>query len=140
MIQLKQKELKAFATRYLLEQQGGVCAICGLPVDYQSKTDMVVDHDHITGEIRGVLHRTCNTAEGKIRNLVVRWGSRTSKPDDVNKWLAGLVKYLSRTQFTGVMYPGAKTAEQREELARVRRNELAAKRRAAAKLKSLSAN
>src|SRR4051794_34346944 len=37
----------------LWAQQGGVCAICLL--DSESKKGLGVDHDHETGEIRGLL-------------------------------------------------------------------------------------
>lgn len=41
-----------------LESQGNVCAICGcLP-------PLCVDHDHMTGEIRGLLCRRCNSGLG----------------------------------------------------------------------------
>lgn len=43
----------------MLEQQKGVCFICGgvNPDGYR----LFVDHDHQTGEIRGLLCRACNT-------------------------------------------------------------------------------
>lgn len=41
----------------LLERQGGVCAVCGgLPRRWR----LVVEHDHDTGELRGLTHFTCN--------------------------------------------------------------------------------
>lgn len=133
---IPRKDLKAWATKHLLEKQGGACSICGLPVDYKSRTDMVVDHDHNTGEIRGVLHRTCNTGEGKVRNLVTRWGARTSDLQAAIRWLEGLVRYY-RQAGAGVMYPGATTPEQRAEATRLKRNKAAAARRAKAKLEGL---
>ena len=36
-----------------------------------SKSDYVADHDHITGEIRGVLCRGCNGSEGKVFTAVL---------------------------------------------------------------------
>jgi Recombination endonuclease VII len=48
-----------------LQQQNGVCAICGrLP---QSKR-LRVDHDHINGKIRSLLCMNCNTKLGIIEN------------------------------------------------------------------------
>ena len=43
----------------MLEEQGGVCAICGAP----PKTRRLhVDHDHRTGAVRGLLCFRCNRA------------------------------------------------------------------------------
>ena len=48
------------------EAQGGVCKICGNPPKDKlggSKEPMlVVDHDHSTGQIRGLLCNNCNVA------------------------------------------------------------------------------
>lgn len=46
----------------LLEAQGGVCAICG---NGPSKTRTLhVDHDHVTGTVRGLLCTRCNPMLG----------------------------------------------------------------------------
>jgi hypothetical protein len=44
----------------MLATQGGGCAICGNP-----EADNV-DHDHVTGEVRGILCFNCNIAIGHI--------------------------------------------------------------------------
>ena len=52
-------------------KQNGVCAICGNP---ETKTllgiitNLSVDHDHITGDVRGLLCYRCNTGIGKLRD------------------------------------------------------------------------
>ena len=43
----------------LLESQGGSCFICGKTPEEEGK-NLAVDHDHKTGEIRGVLCGHCN--------------------------------------------------------------------------------
>ncbi|MCB7129661.1 MAG: endonuclease VII domain-containing protein [Candidatus Brocadiales bacterium] len=43
----------------LLERQGGKCAICGIP---PQKRLLAVDHDHRTGQNRGLLCCVCNHA------------------------------------------------------------------------------
>lgn len=135
LIPVKQKDLKAWAREYLLTQQHGLCPLCRTTIDHMNPKDMVVDHDHKTGEIRGVLHRSCNAGEGKIMGAVARWGvGAGAKLPDCIRWLENLLSYLKK-QHTGRMYPGAKTEEEREEAARLSRNKLAAQRRATAKLR-----
>jgi hypothetical protein len=56
--------------RLLLAKQGGVCAICGRPERgiLRGKIRMLgVDHNHITGKIRGLLCTNCNTALGLVK-------------------------------------------------------------------------
>lgn len=48
-----------------LATQGGVCAICREPPKRQS---LYVDHDHQTGETRGLLCAHCNTGLGGFRD------------------------------------------------------------------------
>jgi hypothetical protein len=48
----------------MLEGQNGVCAICGRPETRRTKGGKVgrraVDHDHVTGRVRGLLCHRCN--------------------------------------------------------------------------------
>jgi hypothetical protein len=54
----------------LLEKQGGLCAICkGVQVDGYHK-NLAVDHDHETGEIRGLLCNTCNRGLGQFKDNI----------------------------------------------------------------------
>lgn len=49
--------------------QGGVCAICGPVTGRNGKTRRLsVDHNHDTGEVRGLLCRPCNTLVGMFRD------------------------------------------------------------------------
>lgn len=45
----------------MLDTQNGVCAICGKP---PKKNRLAVDHNHITGKVRGLLCATCNKVLG----------------------------------------------------------------------------
>ena len=52
----------------LLEDQGGVCAICESG-DNRSKGERFhIDHDHETGEVRGLLCGPCNTGIGGLND------------------------------------------------------------------------
>jgi hypothetical protein len=69
-----------------LDRQGGVCPLCGLPCD---PTESALDHDHTTGHVRQTLHRSCNSAEGKI----LHWAGQRSKGDDPAEFITNLLEY-----------------------------------------------
>jgi hypothetical protein len=52
---------EASAESVLFDEQNGCCAICRR--DFQVCGKQIVDHDHETGFIRGLLCRSCNTLE-----------------------------------------------------------------------------
>lgn len=67
----------------ILTEQGGVCAICKQPGKSSNRSErMAVDHDHATGEVRGLLCGTCNTLLGKLEQ----------KPG----WLISALTYLGQ--------------------------------------------
>ena len=113
-----------------LKEQGGLCAICQTPIDLTTKGEGVVDHDHDTGEIRGVLHRSCNAAEGKIANAAGAWGAKSMKYPDIIAFLAKTLEYLQRPG-TGFMYPMHKTPDEKKSATQLK----LAKRRAEVKAK-----
>lgn len=53
--------------------QNGVCAICGNP---ETKTRggvvkrLAIDHDHLTGQVRGLLCQNCNVALGYVKENI----------------------------------------------------------------------
>lgn len=68
---------------YLLNLQGGVCAICsGVDGDKTREQRLSVDHCHKTGKIRGLLCNNCNRCLGM------------AKEDP--KLLTKMIKYLGR--------------------------------------------
>ena len=63
--------------RDMQDDQKGCCDICGKSLD-----DLCIDHDHITGNVRGLLCRTCNTGIGQL--------------DDSVKLLKSAITYLEK--------------------------------------------
>lgn len=49
----------------LVDIQSGKCAICKMPLN---KNNIRIDHDHSTGEIRGILCISCNTGIGLLKD------------------------------------------------------------------------
>ena len=125
---IPRSQMRAWMLRHLKTVQGGLCPLCGKEIDTTIKGEGVIDHDHDTGEIRGVLHRSCNAAEGKITNAAARWGCKSSKYTDIIPYLERLAQYL-KTQGTGMMYAMHKTEdEKRDERNRRQREARAATR------------
>ena len=56
----------------LFNKQKGKCGIC-LESDVES-INMAVDHDHVTGAIRGLLCRPCNIGIGLLKDDIERLG------------------------------------------------------------------
>jgi len=50
----------------LIEEQGGRCAICGTDQPNCHHKRFVVDHNHQTNAVRGLLCSTCNTGLGNF--------------------------------------------------------------------------
>ena len=128
MQKLPRSQARAY-TVGALAQQGGRCPLC---LEYiTGPGNAVLDHDHSTGEVRGVLHRSCNAAEGKVAHAAGRWGSKSAAYKDVVPWLKRLVQYLE-TSGHGVIHPAHKTDEEK----RAQRNLKARQARAAQKAKA----
>ena len=119
---IKQKDLPAYR-KALWEQQGKRCALSGYTI---SLAVAVVDHDHKTGHIRGVLHRGVNSLLGKIENNYRRYGLTIPI---VRALAPSLAEYITKDYSHMPIYPTHKTEDEKRE----RRNALARKRRAAAK-------
>lgn len=74
---LRKYGLTAQAFDALMDSQGSRCAICMLPFDLDTSASLaamapVIDHDHVTGEVRGILHRRCNIALDLLVELTPR--------------------------------------------------------------------
>ena len=68
----------------LFEKQNGCCAICKAEESKHNVTDhLLVDHNHITGVVRGLICSPCNLAIGKL------------KVDEGNTLILGTLFYLA---------------------------------------------
>ncbi len=57
----------------LFDEQNGKCAICSCDMNLDgdlNKAQAVIDHDHKTGKVRGMLCNLCNTGLGKFKDSV----------------------------------------------------------------------
>jgi len=103
-MKLKSTEIKPFRLKQLgLQDQ--CCALCGDHIDIE---EAVLDHDHRSGLIRGVLHRGCNSLIGKIENAMPRSRvdlGRLSKISD------NLIRYLTADPITDLLHPTYKIKE-----------------------------
>jgi hypothetical protein len=50
----------------MLAEQWNACAICRAP--YTTEKRLVIDHDHETGKVRGLLCSACNKGLGNFRD------------------------------------------------------------------------
>lgn len=131
MRKLTRSQVRPYAMR-LLQQQGGVCPLCQKPIDLTVKGELVLDHCHDTGRVRGALHRSCNSAEGRTANAAGRWGAKSMVYSDIIPWLERLVQYLKQPAQEAI-YPTFKTADE----LRLERNAKERTRRATKKARVL---
>lgn len=118
-------------TLKILKDQGGVCPLCTRVIDLTVKGEAVLDHCHETGLVRGVLHRSCNSSEGKVANAAGRWGAKSMDYDTaVIPFLERLVAYLKQPKHN-LIYPTHLTPEEAKDKANLKRRSAAAAKKAA---------
>lgn len=77
-IVIRRRELKKYGItledqQRMYAEQGGRCKICGKEIFLfgdRKKDTAHVDHDHLTGRVRGLLCQECNTGLGKFNDSV----------------------------------------------------------------------
>lgn len=95
-----------------LAAQGGLCALCGETIETGKA---VLDHDHKSGLIRGVLHRGCNALEGNITNALPR---NLITPERLRAIFSNWERY--HTNPKDLVHPSHRTQEERKARARKR--------------------
>jgi hypothetical protein len=113
---LTAKQLTEWRTRTAAEQKL-LCALCGEP--FTVANPAVADHDHVSGVLRAVLHRGCNSMLGVLENGRARYQLRS----DVRfaKFLSSIQQYLWRQYGEDrPLYPTFRTTEEKKALAKRR--------------------
>lgn len=72
IITLKKYNLTPDEYDTILKKQNGVCAICQTDRPTKRSHSLPVDHDHVTGKVRGILCIPCNRALGYFENTAWR--------------------------------------------------------------------
>lgn len=57
----------------ILKEQDNACAICCVNIE-ESATKFVIDHDHRTNKVRGILCSNCNVGLGYFKDQPLRLG------------------------------------------------------------------
>lgn len=67
---LKYKYGLTIASRdQMLKDQQGLCKLCGEQLLDDRRRYCVVEHNHKTGKVRGLVHQRCNTLIGYVENF-----------------------------------------------------------------------
>jgi len=101
MAVLAQKTLQQWKENQF-DKQGGKCVLCGLPLDSWQKAN--ADHNHHTGNMRGLLHPLCNSIlEGKVAGLMYRAGLKGKA--DFPSVLRNLADYWEQDYSNNPVHP-----------------------------------
>lgn len=104
-MKLKHREIPDYRERQL-KRQNYICPLCGNTIHPE---DAVLDHDHSTGKVRKVLHRSCNQTEGRILSWIKR-----SRSDDPRMFIKNLTKYWRESHDNKPEHPSHKTETEKE--------------------------
>ena len=74
-----------------LESQGGVCAICKRVIDDVRGFSPHVDHDHLTGKLRGILCFKCNVGLGAFSDNIESLESAIAYLKQGGMWVEDLI-------------------------------------------------
>jgi len=70
--------------------------LCGREMSDMGTYNIILDHDHETGKLRGVLCRKCNGVEG----LIKKWAIECSSIGTYKDWIVRLGEYLNTDAYS----------------------------------------
>lgn len=76
----------------LLWRQAGACAICAKPLLFFEVRPPSVDHDHLTGRVRGILCQSCNLRVGWFEQAMANEG--TVAAQQLDGFAVKIARYL----------------------------------------------
>lgn len=85
----------------LLSEQEGLDLITGLPIPQKQA---VLDHDHSTNFVRGVLHRQTNAFLGKLENAYIRY-IKWWYVGTLSEFLRGCADYIEKEHPKDYLHP-----------------------------------
>lgn len=94
-MKLKHKQIPEQRSRRLKKQRSK-CPLCKR---YIRKDQATMDHDHATGRLRMVLHRNCNSVEGRV----LHWARRSGIAPE--KYLRALLEYWEQDYSSNPLHP-----------------------------------
>lgn len=118
MQRLRHKDIPE-AKALMLEAQNWRCGICQRDLKKVEPKNRCLDHSHLTGQLRAVCCRQCNSGEGRIWN----WANRSKQDMKVLDWLRACMAYIEEHEAnpSGVYHPTHLTDEEK----RIKRNKKA---------------
>ena len=113
MVRLTARQVLPVKIR-LLSKQEGLCPLCETTLMIK---DAVLDHDHATGRVRGVLHRVCNGMEGKVTNAARRAGYSVPVAPEI--FIQNIAAWW-KTPGYDILYPSFRTTDEKRERVKYR--------------------
>lgn len=126
LVKIKVAQIAAVRNAIASRRQGNKCPLCERT--FGARVISCLDHDHVTGLVRGVLCKNCNGIEGKIKNLAVRGRVGLTSVE----YLRNIANYMDHYSIdrTSLLHPLHLTTDEK----RVKRNTKARKVRAKRKV------
>ena len=100
-MKLKRNEIAVLRTK-LHQEQDRKCALCTKRLKL---SDAVLDHDHLSGHCRAVIHADCNVLLGKVENYTSRHGKRMRTENRLSSALKNIWEYMLKDWTHNPLHP-----------------------------------